>query len=126
MKTAALLTVSLLILLHPVASSAQKAPCKSNPKVVAACYSIRGRLSMGADTARLRLWPVGTKRMLAVTDGPMLDDANGFITPAGMQFPDIDKDIYGDFTVCPFTPEQKDHMQMVCIESARHLVTKSK
>jgi hypothetical protein len=31
---------------------------------------------------------------------------------------------YGDFVVCPFTPDKPDHMQMVCVESVSHLVVR--
>jgi hypothetical protein len=38
--------------------------------------------------------------------------------------PDIEG-IYGDFEVCPFTPERKGHMQMVCVQSAKKLIGKA-
>ncbi len=98
--------------------------CKGNPKVIGACYSVHGRLSRGADTVVLRLWPVGTKRMLGVTGGPTLDDAGFPIWPQSLQFTSGDEDIYGDFEVCPFTLERKGAMQFVCIESASHVVVK--
>jgi len=98
--------------------------CKNNPKVVAACYSVRGRLTPGADTVRIYLWPVGTKRMLGVTGGPSLDDAEAPVYPGNLKFPSVNNVIYGDFEVCPFTLEEKGHLQLVCIESATHLVTR--
>jgi hypothetical protein len=30
--------------------------------------------------------------------------------------------LYGDFTVCPFSPDRRGEMRMVCIEEAHHLV----
>lgn len=100
------------------------AKCKGNPKVVGACYTVHGRLSPGADTVTVRLWPVGTKRMLGVTGGPTLDDASFPIWPQSLGFAHGDEDIYGDFEVCPFTPQRKGAMQFVCIESASHVVVK--
>jgi hypothetical protein len=79
---------------------------------------------MGADTVRLYLWPVGTKRMLGVTGGPILDDAIDLIFPRNLEFDSAGEAIFGDFEVCPFTPERKGHLQLVCIESATHLVKK--
>lgn len=73
---------------------------------------------------RLYLWPVGTKRMLGVTGGAILDDAINPIWPQNLKFNPGVNAIYGDFLVCPFTPEQKGHLQLVCIESATHLVEK--
>ena len=112
----------LLVMVLPTFAATPK--CKGNPYVVGACYSIHGRLNLGADTVRLWLWPVGTKRYLGVTGGPTLDDSIDPVFPQNLRFPHGDETIYGDFVVCPFTPEQKGHMRLVCIESATHLVTK--
>jgi hypothetical protein len=116
------LILVILAMAIPVLASQPK--CEGNPKVIGACYSVHGRLSRGADTVILRLWPVGTKRILGITGGPTLDDADAAIRPQNLKFPFGDEDIYGDFEVCPFTPERKGVMQFVCIESASHLVVK--
>ena len=97
--------------------------CKGNPRVVGACYSVHGRLSLGADSVRLRLWPIGTNRMLGVTAGPRIDDADDPIWPQTLKVTP-DDDVYGDFEVCPFTPHRKGEMQLVCIESASQIVVK--
>jgi hypothetical protein len=60
--------------------------------------------------------------MLGVTAGPIPDDADAPIAPKSLTLNPKDYPIYGDFELCPFTPERKDAMQMVCIESATHLV----
>ena len=86
--------------------------CKSNPKVVAACYTIHGRAQFGSGTPTLRNWPNGTKRMLGVTAGPHADDAEDPICPKEMLI-DPNQVLFGDFEVCPFTPERKGEMQMV-------------
>ena len=117
-------TVFLLLIMVIPTFAAPPPKCKGNPKVIGACYSVHGRLSRGADTVILRLWPVGTKRILGITGGPTLDDANAAIWPQNLKFPFGDEDIYGDFEVCPFTPERKGVMQFVCIESASHLAVK--
>lgn len=72
---------------------------------------------------RLYLWPIGTKRMLGVTAGPRIDDADDPIWPRTLKVTP-DDDVYGDFEVCPFTPQRKGAMQLVCIESASHVVVK--
>jgi|SRR5438552_3833759 len=112
----------LLMLAIPAFAAPQK--CKGNAKVVGACYSVHGRLTRGADTVGLWLWPVGTKRLLGVTAGPKLDDAADPIWPQNLKFDHGDEAIYGDFEVCPFKPERKGEMQLVCIESASHVVVK--
>jgi hypothetical protein len=62
--------------------------------------------------------------MLGITAGPTLDDAGDPIAPSNLSFKHGDEDIYGDFEVCPFTPERKGVMWFVCIESASKLVVK--
>lgn len=124
MKVAILCVTSLLALQQQCAHSQIKAKCKGNPKVVGACYSVHGRLNTGADTIQLRLWPVGTKRMLGVSDGPAINDAESPLYPKTIKFSNGDETIYGDFEVCPFTPKREGEMQFVCIETASHLVVK--
>ncbi len=122
MKVTALFVPLFLVLLEPTGYSEGPPKCKGNAKVIGACYSVHGRLSLGADTVELRLWPVGTQTMLGVSNGPEINDAENPIYPKAMNLPSAGKDIYGDFEVCPFTPERKGAMQFVCIESASHLV----
>lgn len=117
MKTAALVLIAGIL-----PGCIGQSQCKENPKVIAACYVVHGRLTLGADTIRLRIWPVGTARMLGVTGGPIPDDADAPIAPKSLSFGPEAYPIYGDFKVCPFTPERKGEMQMVCIESATHLI----
>jgi len=63
--------------------------------------------------------------MLGVTAGPIADDADAPICPPNMLVNAEDVGaIVGDFEVCPFTRERAGHMQMVCVESAKHLVIK--
>jgi hypothetical protein len=110
-----------VVLAVPALAASSK--CKDNPKVVAACYSVHGRLSLGADSVRLYLWPIGTKRMLGVAAGPTIDDADEPIWPHTLKVT-AGEDVYADFEVCPFTPQRKGHLQLVCIESASHVVVK--
>jgi hypothetical protein len=63
--------------------------------------------------------------MLGVTAGPVADDADDPIASPNLLIfnPDV-QSVFGEFEVCPFTPERKGHMQMVCVESAKRLVVK--
>lgn len=115
--------LSLLVLTATLPALAAPTKCKGNPNVVAACYSVHGRLSIGADSVRLYLWSIGTKRMLGVTAGPRIDDADDPIWPRTLKV-SPDDDVYADFEVCPFTPQRQGAMQLVCIESASHVVVK--
>jgi hypothetical protein len=63
--------------------------------------------------------------MLGVTAGPIADDADDPIAPEEMmRFTRDVEAIFGDFEVCPFTPERKGHMQLVCVQSAKKLFIK--
>ncbi len=78
------------------------------------------RARFGNGTPALRIWPIGTRRLLGVTAGPIADDADAPICPKEMlKWP---AEEYGDFAVCPFTHERPGHMQMVCVESVSHPV----
>lgn len=116
-----MLTKSLvLVVLLTTAALGQAPRCKGNPRVVGECFTIHGRARFGNGTPSLRIWPIGTKRLLGVTDGPVADDADAPICPKEMlRWP---AEEYGDFEVCPFTQEKLGHMQMVCVESVSHLV----
>ena len=97
--------------------------CKGNPALVGACYVVHGRATYGNGTQSLRIWPVGTKRMLGVTSGQFADDAEDPTIPDNLHF-DPSQKVFGDFEVCPFTPEKSGRMRMVCIQSARNLSIK--
>jgi len=69
-------------------------------------------------TPSLRIWRVGTNRILGVL--PPEDE----IIPPNLKLAlqGWDKWVYADLEVCPFTKEKRGEMQMVCVESAEHLV----
>ena len=113
--------LAVLIMVLPL--FAAEPQCKENPRLIGACYKVHGRLDPGADTVELRLWRVGTKRILGISSGPSIDDASYPIFPNNLKFPHSES-ICGDFEVCPFTRERKGTMRLVCIESASHLVVK--
>jgi hypothetical protein len=57
--------------------------------------------------------------MLGVTAGKIADDADDPIVPKQLVV-DPSKRVFGDFEVCPFTPERQGVMQMVCVESVKN------
>jgi len=114
---------ALILFAIPIFGQARK--CENHPKVIGACYVVHGRATYGPGTPALRIWPIGTKRMLGVTAGPVADDADDPIAPSNMlRFTSDVEAIFGDFEVCPFTPDRNGHMQMVCVQSATKLVIK--
>jgi hypothetical protein len=112
-------------------ASAKPSVCKGNPDVVGSCFRVHGRAFIALGTPPHRIWPVGTKRILGITGSAAANDAEAPIAPRHLlaafhlsrnnPYGDL---VYGDFEVCPFTPERRGEMQMVCVESAEHLVVK--
>ncbi len=69
-------------------------------------------------TPTVRIWPVGTRRLLLVSE-------NRFRVEGFANLPeDISRrlswtsDLFADFEVCPFTPQEPGVAQLVCVEKA--------
>jgi hypothetical protein len=92
-------------------------PCKESPQVMGACLVVHGRLSDWNGNPTLRIWPVGTRRMLGVREGYILPE-----NVEGCVGWDLRRSLYADFLVCPLERERSGHMRPVCIESATSLV----
>ncbi|HXP77866.1 MAG TPA: hypothetical protein VN823_27270 [Stellaceae bacterium] len=118
--------VSALLLAASATALAEEPPppCKGAPTVVAACFSVHGRLAV-YNGIPIRIWVVGTRRMLGVRDA-----AGGGVTVR----PEIlrllsqgepgETVVYGDYEVCPLTKTHPGWMQFVCVEGAAHLVAR--
>jgi hypothetical protein len=87
--------------------------CKSNPAVAAACFTVRGRMSAYNGTPSLRIWPIGSRRLLGVLP------AENEIVPDNLKGKATFKQsVFATFEVCPFAKHQAGTMQFVCVESA--------
>jgi hypothetical protein len=71
-------------------------------------------------TPALRIWRAGTRRVLGVVGGeqPAVPD---FVR----SLVSFRSNLYADFTVCPLTRARSREMQLVCVESAEHLVVET-
>jgi len=91
----------------------------------AACFWIHGRLSAANGSPTFRLWRIGARRILGVRDG---EDESAAMLPAPVRAlvtPDaFQVDVFGDFQVCPQTPERPGRMRMVRIAGARRLIAR--
>ena len=93
--------------------------CKSDPDIVGACFTVHGRLSAWNGGPSLRIWRVGTNRILGDhEDWPLPEEL--------AEHMNWDVEVWGDFEVCPFTKERSGVMQMVCIESVSHILYKNR
>ncbi len=98
--------------------------CREHPQLVGKCFSVHGRLSSFNGNPAVRLWNLRTKRMLGVSD-QRFNIAGYRNLPEDLATKlDGETNIYADFLVCPFTRSRPREMQLVCVESARHVMVK--
>ena len=95
--------------------------CKAQPQLSGACFEIRGRMAIYNGNPSLRIWPVGTKRFLALSErrGSMNEDYN--VPKELLEQLSYGKAMYADFTICPFTDDEPGVMRLVCVESAKNI-----
>ena len=126
-----LIVIALLLLIVTASGSArffpQASSCRARSDVVGKCFSVHGRLSVYNGTPGIRLWPMGTKRLLGIIDPNDASSAPGpTVLPVEIKNKlDWDKDVLGDFLVCPLTRQQPGRMQTVCIESGKNLLERA-
>lgn len=102
---------------EPIAMSAG---CKANPVLAGSCFVVRGRLSAYNGTPTFRIWPVGTHRLLGVIPS---DDPRSL--PGKLRgVAGFEQDVFGTFTVCPFTKRRAGVMQLVCVKTVRNVDTR--
>jgi hypothetical protein len=124
--------ISLMLLAGSVAAdppTLQEAQsCRARSDVVGKCFTVHGRLSVYNGTPSIRLWPVGSKRLLGVIDPKDPSNAPGpSVLPTSIKGQlDWDKEIVGDFLVCPLTKMKPGRMQTICIESGKNLAVRQR
>ena len=98
------------------------------PENSTSCYWTHGRLGATNGTPGIRLWKIGTNRILGIYSGPSVDraslDNENPELPENLarRFKPFEKRVYADFEICPLEPERKGEMQAACIESAKNIV----
>jgi hypothetical protein len=100
--------------------------CRSRPDIVGKCFRVHGRLSVYNGTPSIRLSPSGSKRLLGIIDPNDTSHAPGpSVLPAEIKSKlDWDKNVFGNFFVCPLTRSHPGKMQTVCIESGKNLIVR--
>jgi hypothetical protein len=91
--------------LHPAFQA-----CKPDPDIIGECFKVHGRVMFTNGTPGIRIWRIGTHRIVGVQTELLPEKL-----AAEMGW---NAEAYGDFIVCPFTPQRPGEMQMVCVESA--------
>lgn len=111
------LTAFVLSAITTVPQAAEAAHCEGRPEIAGACFTVHGRLSHWNGNPTLRIWKIGTNRILGVREGyPLPQSIRGCVGDGQLH------NVYGDFLVCPLAGERSGHMRPVCVETAKHLV----
>lgn len=126
-----LATTILLLIVGGTASSQspptlQEKSCRQHPQLVGKCFSVRGRLSVYNGNPVFRISRTGTKRVLGVSDQRFALPDYRNIPEELVKQVDGEYEALGDFLVCPFTRPRPGEMQLVCIESAKHVAVQKR
>lgn len=91
-------------------------------KPVEPCLTVHGRLSIYNGNPPLRIWKIGTKRILGISNG---DDPEAPVVPQEIEkVLTAETAIYADFVVCPYSKDEPGVMQYVCIDSVTNVVVR--
>jgi len=83
-------------------------------------FTVHGRLSVYNGSANLRIWIVGSNRMLYIdAESPALEKINSIFGDGEGWFT---RDIFGDFTVEPLAKDIKGHMRPVRVLGVKNVV----
>jgi hypothetical protein len=84
-------------------------------------FTVHGRLSVHNGGSNLRIWIVGSKRMLYIAGNrtPALDRIDKFFGDGGGWFT---RCVFADFIVQPLSPDTKGHMRSVRVVAVKNVV----
>jgi hypothetical protein len=102
-------------------SGTQDKPCRQHPQLVGKCFTVHGRLSVYNGAPAKRIWKVGTKRMLGISEQRFAVEGYRNVPETIQNQLNQDVEISGDFLVCPFTRQKAGEMQIVCVEEGKNL-----
>jgi hypothetical protein len=128
------MAAALSVLLANQAAEGRAPPgwCRTHTERVGPCRQVHGRLGAYNGNPTMRIWIVGTHRMLGVHGRTWQETENGEDLPANVYeymganafgfgpngFP---ARVYGAFRICPLNRERPGHMQTVCVDRASGL-----
>jgi hypothetical protein len=106
---------------HSPATEAESKSCRQHPQLIGKCFTVHGRLSVYNGAPAMRIWKVGTKRMLGISEKRFAVEGFRNLPETIQNQLNQDVEIFGDFLVCPFTRQKAGEMQMVCVEEGKNL-----
>ena len=109
------------------AESVSKKSCKDHPQLSGPCFKLRGRLSIYNGTPSLRIWPVGTTRLLGVSEGRFAHpDVDNIPAQVRARLGSFDDELFADFSVCPFENDKPGVMRLICVEAATNILLRQR
>jgi len=111
---------SAIALLSPSFAMAAES-CAQDTRLSGPCFTVRGRLSAYNGTPGMRIWVVGTSRILGIGEGRFAPDGYDFLPPNMPQSIDTEAFYFGNYTVCPFTKDTPGVMRLVCVQAVTGL-----
>ena len=99
-------------------------PCREHPKLGGPCFTVHGRMELHNGNPTVRIWRVGTNRILGVSEQRFAVEGYCNLPTVIREQLSWDSDLFADFVVCPFTRDKRGVMQLVCVESATHVVVR--
>ena len=111
-----------IVLSQQTDSSLPEQVCAHPSRFVGPCVTIRGRLGYANGGIPVRMWKVGTNRLLGVED-ETYESPYCVLPPAIRKLLNDDNFVFADFVVRPLTPEEPRVMQRVCVASATNIRT---
>lgn len=105
----------------PACYGADYEPCVQHPQLVGSCWHVRGRVALYNGNPSVRIWPVGSKRILGVREAePPL------VPPELAAQLTWNTNVYSDLKLCPLTKQRSGAMQIVCVAGADNVVTRAR
>jgi len=100
--------------------------CKEHPMLSGPCFKVRGRMSFFNGNPTVRIWPLGTKRMLGISQGRFYLEDYVNVPDELVRQLSWETAMFADFTVCPFTDDRPGEMRLICVESADNISIKKR
>ena len=72
-------------------------------------------------TPTVRIWPVGTKRILGISDYKFYVEGYENIPKELLEQLTWENAMYADFIVCPFADDKPGVMRLICVEKAENI-----
>lgn len=113
--------ILVLVAVGGTEGKSKKKPCKEHPMLSGPCYKVKGRMSLFNGSPGIRIWPIGTKRMLGISEGRFYLEDYSYVPDELERQLNWQNAMIADFTVCPFTEDKPGMMRLICVESAENI-----